>query len=304
MKAIVLTLFAALSTAAFAQDALSTAMSITDVHSAGEDLLSGRIDSPDDAARAARVLLAARDYERAERLFEAAYLGSAGRDLESLFYQALMLLELGDTVGAERRARLAVEQTEDYELKRRAYTLMARALHLRGESEAALPMLLTLAELQEPELVEPETLLLLEQVLSILGHSEEQALTSAGAPVTIAEIHPESIAAMRTTDLSLRYTPMPSNLASLRDVLPATPQEAITESGASIQVGSFSDPENAMHLADDLRELDLPAEVSVTERDGRELSIVLIRLASRDAEEVAQTMEALAEAGYAGFLND
>ena len=257
-------------------------------------ILAGKTDEPADASAAARILLAARDFEGAADLFEAAYLASSGSDLQSLFYQAVALLELGDTVGAERRARLALENTDDYELKRRAYTLMARALHLRGESETALPMLLTLAELNDPDLVEPETLVLLAEVRFALEQTADVDLLDT--------LHPQSVAAEIRVNDQLSRAVLPSYLSSRLDAVAVEEPDEGAPRVSSIQVGSFADAENAMHLADDLRELSIPASVTTTERDGRELSLVVIELASGDADEVSATIASLESAGYAGFL--
>jgi tetratricopeptide (TPR) repeat protein len=287
---------------------LNSSSSTADVRVIADAIISGLDSSADvaeDAARAARILLMARDYERAADLFESAYLESGGADLTSLFYQAVSLVELGDPAQARRRAQIVVEQTTDYELKRRAYALVARTLHLQGRSAEALPMLETLAELNEPALVEPETLLLLSDV-----EAAEETDAPHGAEL-LQTLHPDSIAAMSLTNDRFRRALLPSYIADSTGLLgpAAVPAAAMPEGRpaevpavTSVQVGSFSDRENAEHLAEDLVEIGLPAGVSTAERDGRELSLVIVDVQGGDPAAVAQVLAALEEAGYEGFL--
>ncbi len=86
------------------------------------------------AIRLADVLRTARDFERASALYEIAFFASGGTDYAALYAQAQLLVQRGEFVGAEQRARTVVDRTEDYELKRRAFALVARVMQMTGRS--------------------------------------------------------------------------------------------------------------------------------------------------------------------------
>ncbi|MFW5718175.1 MAG: SPOR domain-containing protein, partial [Spirochaetota bacterium] len=70
----------------------------------------------------------------------------------------------------------------------------------------------------------------------------------------------------------------------------------------AIQVGSFSDPENARHLSDDLRDLDLDVVVETVDRNGRSLELVLVTVPDETSASASRVLGVLREAGYDGFL--
>ena len=261
--------------------------------------------------------MTARDYGRSADLFETAYIASGGTDLASLFAAAQAQLQLGEVASAGQRARLVVAEATDYELKRRAYALVARTLHLQGRSADAARLLETLAALDDPALVEPEALVLQSTVLGSLGGDAEEPIAQ------LARLHPQSVA-MRIVNAELvSAASLPISLltglppvAPERDssLLPALEIERITESPAddptapeaptitAIQVGSFSDAENAHHLANDLREIGVDALAESVDRDGRTLELVLVSVSDGSPEEASRILGILREAGYDGFL--
>jgi cell division septation protein DedD len=270
------------------------------------------------AATLARITLVARDYATTSNLAETAYIASGGADLESLFLQSQALLQTGEIVAAEQRARMVVGRTDDYELKRRAYALVARAMHASGRPSEAARLLATLAELDDPALVEPDTLLLQSAVVSELGESGDRSIAQ------LARLHPESVAMRLVRGELVEQAPLPSAL------LATLPAEAVTAGGATapppeartepraeplptrgeaaapavsaIQVGSFSDPDNARHLADDLRDLDLDVVVETVDRNGRSLELVVVTVPNGTSASASRVLGVLREAGYDGFL--
>ncbi|MFW5789206.1 MAG: SPOR domain-containing protein [Spirochaetota bacterium] len=270
------------------------------------------------ASTLARITLVARDYATTSDLAETAYLASDGADLESLFLQSQALLQIGEIVAAEQRARMVVSRTDDYELKRRAYALVARAMHASGRQSEAARLLATLAELDDPALVEPDTLLLQSSVVSSLGESGDRPLDQ------LERLHPDSVAMQLVRGELVEQAPLPSALLTTLaaeagtgggEVTPPpeertephaeplpTRSEAPVPAVSAIQVGSFSDPENARHLSDDLRDLDLDVVVETVDRNGRSLELVLVTVPDETSASASRVLGVLREAGYDGFL--
>lgn len=289
-------------------------------------IIADRSVLADAALRLGRIAITGRDFERASRLLETAFIASGSRDHGILFLQAQALLQSGRLADAELRARAIVDETDNYELKRRAYALVARALHLRGRSEDAVRPLETLSALDDPELVEPETLLLHGVVLQSLGRDAGVAIES------LVRLHGGSVARRMLEGELIHHAPLPATLLAgvlntddHLELLASAPPEAppggeqtidVEADGAegapaaarrstsvtAIQVGSFSDPENAIHLADDLRDLGLTAVTESVERDGRSLSLVLVALPDGSTDAASRALGILRAAGYDGFL--
>lgn len=275
----------------------------------------------DAAATLARVTMIVRDYATASDLAETAYIASGGDDLESLFLQSQALLQTGHVVAAEQRARMVVSRTDDYELKRRAYALVARAMHAAGRSAEAARLLATLAELDDPALVEPDTLLLQSVVNEGIGRSASPPIEQLG------RLHPQSVALRLVRGELVEQAPLPSALLATlpAEALPAdassasgtqqsagrshSPAEVLPTRGdadapavSAIQVGSFSDADNARHLAEDLRELDLDVVEKSVDRNGRSLELVLVTVDDGTSASASRVLGVLREAGYDGFL--
>ena len=282
-----------------------------------DDVLAGA------AADLARLTMTARDYRTASELAETAYIASGGEDLASLFLQAQALLQIGEMGASEQRARIVVGRTDDYELKRRAYALVARAMHADGRSAEAARLLATLAELDDPALVEPDTLLLQSAVRAHAGES------GAGPIEQLERLHPRSVAMRLVRGDLVEQAPLPSALIATlpqssvpgadagvrapaseaagagREAEPAAdalPTRSEAPSVSAIQVGSFSDPDNARHLADDLRELGLDVAVETVERDEASLELVLVTVPAGTSASASRVLAVLREAGYDGFL--
>ncbi len=277
-------------------------------------LIDDRTLLADTARRLGRFAMTIRDYELAGELFESAYIASGGTDLASLFAQAQALLQTGRFTASEQRARTVVAETDDYELKRRAYALVARAMHLRGRHAEALRLLEILAELDDPEYVEPDSLLLQSAVLLALERSGTDPMRQ------LERLHPHSIAIRIASGRLVTPAPLPatlltgtwdvSALAGRDTAVPAAhapdgssePARPQAPRVSAIQVGSFSDPDNAVHLVADLKELGLEAHVETVDRDGRSLELVLVPVPGGSPEEAARVLAALQDAGYRGFL--
>ncbi|TVQ23267.1 MAG: SPOR domain-containing protein [Spirochaetaceae bacterium] len=261
------------------------------------------------ATRLADVLRTARDFERASALYETAFFASGGTDYAALYAQAQLLLQRGEFVAAEQRARTVVDRTDDYELKRRAFALVARVMQITGRSADAARSVDTLLALDDADLVEPETVLLLEYIV-VPGRDDARA--------TLLRLHPDSVA-LRTLDgTRVVPAPLPSLLmlatSGTEDARPVSAQPAAvapasaapTEAdgaraepvATAIQVGSFRDVDNANHLAADIRALGLRSTVVAQEREGTTVHVVLVPLddATRNT-----TMVRLMEAGFSGF---
>ena len=260
----------------------------------------------DVAARLGRFAMTIRDFELADELFESAYIASGGTDLGSLYAQAQALLQIGRIAASEQRARTVVAETEDYELKRRAYATVARTMHLRGRNEDAARLLETLSGLDGPDDVEPDTLLLQSAVLVSLEMSGEEPLRR------LERLHPQSVAVHMIGGRLVGEAPLPATLLTGPRDVPAAESDRPEASGSgearpqaprvtAIQVGSFSDRDNAVHLAADLRGLGLETHTETVHRDGRSLELVFVSVPGGTTEEAALVLAALEEAGYRGF---
>lgn len=266
----------------------------------------------------ARVYRTARRLDEAARLFAQAYNVSNQTDLASLFAHAQILFEQGDFTGADAEAARVVLDTDDYVLKRRAYTLSARAAFELGESERALQMLGTLASLPDAggdaeDLVEVETFVLLREVLRSTGDSGRAQEVQHLLEITF----PDSIESLRSSRArSVAGAGLPSSLllagteepwddgvappTSSPGAVPATRRAPPTLT--AIQVGSFSDADNAEHLAKELRNLGLTVRNDAISREGRTLHQVVVDIPGGSNEAAARVFATLRANNYDGFL--
>ena len=252
----------------------------------------------------APILRTAREFTAARGLYAMAFMASGEQNLEAQFARAQLSLQLGELSLADQLARDVLARTDDYELKRRSYALVARALHADGRHAEAAGMVETLVALDDPLLVEPETLLLKERVERALGNSYS-------ADQALAQSHPDSVAAQLFTNPQVGASALPirflefSEVGSpvVPDVLPSEARTPDTRavSVTGIQVGSFRDPDNAHHMERDIEELDLAAEVRTQTREGQTIYTVVVGL-DGGSSDVVRTMEQLQTAGYDGFL--
>jgi tetratricopeptide (TPR) repeat protein len=259
---------------------------------------------PSELRELGALLRLARRYDAALVTLQELY--SRTGDLEDLYRLAEMQIQLGAYGAAEKSAGSIVREipgndTRQYELRRRAYALLARALFYSGSAERSERLLSTLAELDSPELVEPATLLLLADVQRHLG-KETTALDQ------LRRLHPSSIALLLDADGPVMEALVPSTLAirthagsaRLNAPVAEPPQEQPAIRG--IQVGSFSDPDNAHHMVRDIEELGLSAEIAQQEREGRSIQIVLALVADGEPGTAQAVLSTLREAGFDGFL--
>jgi len=307
-------------------DTIEDASSLAELNSVRQRALPTLVDRElrQEGSRAlAAIYRTARQLTLAEELYGQAYELSSGSpsgvDLESLFAQAQILLELGNLSQADKHARTVLNQTTDFSLKRRAYTLAARITYESGNSAQALEMLDTLASLANTDefasdLVEVETLLLLRQILSI----SDDAGAAERIDDLLVRLFPDSIAAGIVTSESRRITlpglPSALLLAALPD-----PESALSEARnppsdvglsarrdqprlSAVQVGSFGDADNADHLTADLLRLGLAARTEAISREGSSLYQVVVDIPGGSTADAARILATLRENGFDGFL--
>ena len=257
------------------------------------------------AKQLARIAMTARDYELADTLFETAYVASGREDLECLYAQAQALLQLGRLAAAEQRAVTIIEETGDDELERRARALLARAMHLRGRHADASRLLALLLAPDDPADVDPDALLLQSSVLVARD-------VPGVAPLEqLVRMHPASVASRMVSGNRVEEARLPVMLVTgPRDRLPEPMTDRSPSTVAArtdeprvtaIQVGSFSNRDNAVHLTADLRKLGFNARSEPVDRDGRRFELVLVAVAGGSSEDAARTLAALRAAGYDGF---
>ena len=273
-----------------------------------------------DGTRALAVIYrTARQLTVAGELYRQAHELSAGTDLESLLAHSQILLELGDLRQADTEARAVLTQTTDYSLKRRAYTLAARIAYEGGESAKALEMLDTLASLANSgatasDLVEVETLLLKRQILRVSGDAAAVERTDE----LLVRLFPDSVAAgiVESESRKMTLSGLPSMLLLAEEG--DDPREAIDARNdtfdpapvvrrdqprlSAVQVGSFSDADNAEHLTADLQRLGLNARTEAIAREGSTLHHVVVDIPGGSTENAARILSTLRENGFDGFL--
>jgi tetratricopeptide (TPR) repeat protein len=271
--------------------------------------------------RIATTLQSARRFAEAAQYYDLAFRASGGTDYAALFNRARILYELGDAVTAGALVRTVLAETSDYEMKRRAYTLAAEIAYDSGRGAEARRMLETLISLDDPDLVEVESLQLYRRIL-------EEAGDTAGVSRVdgiLARLFPESLAVALATESnrSLRAAGLPSELAgapfaeAAAPVEPASFDDDASDGGTTaagtavrrdqprlsgVQVGSFSDPDNATHLTRDLLELGLDARTESISREGTTLYQVSVHIENGDPRDAARVLAVLRTNGYDGFL--
>lgn len=269
------------------------------------------------AARSlADLYFTARQLELARDMYDSAFQVSSGADVDSLFARALVDFELGDLDRADAAARQVLLRTEDYSLKRRAYTLVARCAFARDEWETSLQMLRTLASLaDDPESgrdsVEVESLLLLHQVLEASGDAQ----AAGDALELLRSVFPLSIAAELSSSggLSVVSPGLPATMALLgrgaEDFSSPDGDSTVPEVArrpqprfSAVQVGSFTDEDNAVHLAADLKALELQARVETVAKEGTSLYQVVVDIPDGSTESAARLFAVLGDNGFDGFL--
>jgi tetratricopeptide (TPR) repeat protein len=251
------------------------------------------------ASRSADLLMTARSWEQAAGLYQMAWESSGRTEFRALFRQAQLLVEMGDLSGAESRARTVVLESSDYELKRRAYALVARVMHMDGRSDDAAAILSTLIALDDPALVEADAFLLMSIVLqSTSDETEANALERR-----LAELLPDSIV-LEYDRSQVVAAPTPAALALGMPGFDRMADNAEETSPAvtAIQVASFVDADNAHQLALDLADLGLEVVQRTAVRDGMAFEQVLIPVLDGSARDAEQILARLHDAGYDGLL--
>jgi len=293
---------------------LEDARSMADLDAIRRRVLPSLVE-PEVRFNGTRILAAvyrtARQFTIAADLYRQAYElscdASLGTDLDSLFVHAQILLELGDLSRADTEARAVLTQTTDYSLKRRAYTLVARIAYEGGNSARALEMLDTLVSLANSgetasDLVEVETLLLTRQILAVSG----PALAMQRIDDLLLRLFPQSVAAgivnAESRQMTLPGLPSVLLLAQAADTEAAPAVRRDQPRLSAVQVGSFSDADNADHLTADLQRLGLPARTEAISREGSTLHQVVVDISSGTTEDAARIFSTLRENGFDGFL--
>jgi hypothetical protein len=173
-------------------------------------------------------------------------------------------------------------------------------------------MLQTLASLDDSEYVEVESLVLLKEILELAG--EGDAVKDVEA--TLVELFPDSLDTARIIgdNRSVRPAGLPSAMLLSPPEEAPVPASTATASESepiqrrdqpqlsAVQVGSFSDPDNATHLTRDLDRLGLDAHTETISREGRSLYQVVVRIPEGGTEDAARVLSILRENGFDGFL--
>ena len=250
------------------------------------------------ARRAAAVLRTARNWSLAAECYSIAMEATGGEDLSVTFAHAQLLLEMGNLEQAEREARavvVAVSDPADFELKRRAFALVARILHMNGDTEAAIAALDTLASLDDPSLVEADTLILQSAIFNAAGETE----LANRAIDRLAQLEPESVALEAIGMGQIRQAPTPTMLALGQ--LPAAAL-AVNDSNApqvtAVQVASFTSRSRAEALIASLSRAGLAAVRQTATRDGRTFEQVTIPVPADGSETADSILLKLRAAGY------
>jgi tetratricopeptide (TPR) repeat protein len=259
-----------------------------------------------EAWTVAKVLRLSRRFELAAELYGLVF--DQTGDFDALFLRAQQLAQLGEFEQAGRLARRVVQETPasdpaSYELKRRAYALMARTLFYRGRLAEAERLLETLAALDDEDLVEVDALLLLASIESsldkeplALAQLERLFPTSLALELSAGRIQPPSTPAMLLGNIETEATGPSEHVPARNDgIAPDSPIEGV-------QVGSFSDPDNAHHMARDIEALGLDAEVREQTREGRSIQVVVALVPDADAQGANEVLSTLRDAGFDGFL--
>lgn len=268
------------------------------------------IEQQSDPMAQANVLRMSRRLDAAADAYLRAYEESGRTRYDALLAHAQIALELGDIARANSEAREVLSNTDDYSLKRRAYTLVARAIHESGDSETALEMLNTLASLavdndDAARVVEVESLLLMHEIEVLTGKEAE------GSASLLLEVFPQSVAAGIVTGEPRAVTspglPSALLLSIAEPVAEETPEVSAVARReqprlSAVQVGSFSDEENAANLVTDLRSLGLDARLETISREGTSLHQVSVNVPEGSTENAARIFAILSQHGFDGFL--
>ncbi len=253
---------------------------------------------------------AAGDVAAAQQAFVQAYQLSGGDDLRSLLDAAIIMHDRGLDREAEAAARIVVSHAQEYPLKRRATILAASCMAAGGNREQAQRLMRTLADVDDARHVEPEGLFLLFQLEMEAGVSGADGMTleqirrlfPGGFLVqTLHGAGPES-----RIPPNVQLTPRlsaPALPGSPAEVPAATPVAAATGVGApnadAVQLGSFTEQENAQHLRTDVEALGLRVEV-LAPPDGEAPTYRVVVRQSQE-QSIVEIIAVLEEAGFAGI---
>lgn len=249
-------------------------------------------------------------FEPAQRAYHLAYqTHPAPSSTPYLLRSACLLFELGELEESEKQTRLALSQTEKPEDRWEAQFHLARIFAVTHRSSDALTVGKRLLEEANSYRKDSQGLLyFLYTVTGALGLKKEQetyreALEKSGGLLKNF-IAPEG---------KIRITPLPLpslffSEATLSVVSPAAGMEKVVKSSAppkptGIQVGSFSQKENAEYLAKDLRTLGFPVVVKQSQRkDGSFLYRTIVPLSIDPSENQQTVLIKLKEHGFEGFF--
>ncbi|MFP4375483.1 MAG: SPOR domain-containing protein [Spirochaetales bacterium] len=294
-------------------DDLPLSVTITEVTERAIEILSGELRvSPTRLRSVADLLRLARRFELSAQIYGVLF--DLTGDYDALYLQAQQLAQIGEFEVAGRFARRVVSEAKGddsstYELKRRAYALMARTLFYRGRVAEAERLLQTLAALDDVELVEVDALLLLASVQSTMDlepHAHEQLErlfpTSLARELSAGRVQPSSTPAMLLQALGDEPDTGRATVASPPAAREASAVPEGLHAVKGIQVGTFSDPDNANHMARDIEALGLEAEVWEQTREGRSIQVVVALVSEERNENADRVLSTLRDAGLDGFL--
>lgn len=247
--------------------------------------------------------------------------------------EARLRLEIGDNESAAELGRTLVASAEDPAVQRQAALVEARATAAMGRPEEAFERARQLAEAGHTPTLRPETLLFLQRSARRLGNTEAEAR----AKELLQELYPDSPEALMTKDSgTVREFPRPSAYLGFGGLVPtsrpagASPVDAPTteataqtagEPGSEqtdsapgdatapagpaetqgptgIQVGSFSNPENAEDMRSEIDRAGFDARIA----DSPEGEFHRVIIPVGEPSEAQQTILELKEKGFEGFL--
>jgi len=260
-------------------------------------------------------------FEPAQRAYHLAYrTHPAPSSFPYLLRSAHLLFELGELEESEKQTRFALSQAEKPEDRWEAQFHLARIFAVTHRSSDALTVGKRLLEESASYRKDSQALLyFLYTVTGTLGLKKEQAtyrealekigglLKNFVSPDGKTRITPLPLPSLFFSDATLPVasdTPPPLTLRTIE----GTGMEKVTKSSpppraTGIQVGSFSQKENAEYLARDLRTLGFPILVKQGQRkDGSFLYRTIVPLPTDPSENPQTVLIKLKEHGFEGFF--
>ena len=260
-------------------------------------------------------------FEPAQRAYYLAYqTHPAPSSTPYLLRSACLLFEMGELEESEKLTRFVLSQTEKPEDRWEAQFHLARIFAVTHRTSDALTVGKRLLEEANSFRKDPQALLFfLYTVTGSLGLKKEQEtyrvelekkgglLKNFIAPESKSRITPLPLPSLFFSEATLSFTspapparaPQTGEEAGMEKVEKSSPPPRAT----GIQVGSFSQKENAEYLAKDLQTIGFPVFVKQSQRtDGSFLYRTIVPLPTDPSENPQTLLIELKEHGYEGFF--